>query len=390
MAKKKSSKRKSSKKTPHKKSSSNSKSVNKADFETFKFGVERLKELKKELNSLDTKGFSLEEESIKSKLKDVTQIPTIEKELKLLKQKIKNKPKKSSKKKSSKKSSHKKTSKKFTSHKKSKKITKADKEKAPTLKLKTDEDIARDFAVKISQKFNKIVKSIVLFGSTIKKDKVSGSDIDVMILIDDASIKWDQELIAWYREELEKILRANPYNKELHVNTVKLSTWWEDLMRGDPVVINVLRYGEAMVDLAGFFNPLKHLLIQGKIKATPEAIHSCLQRAPLHLTRSKAAELGAVEGLYWSMVDSAHAALIAANVLPPSPEHISEELKKTFVSRGKLNSKYPKWFGELLELHKKIEHREISDLKGVEIDDWQKKTEDFMMVMTKLVDEMVS
>jgi len=36
-----------------------------------------------------------------------------------------------------------------------------------------------------------------------------------------------------------------------------LTTWWEDLLRGDPVVLNVLRHGEAMLDYAGFFNPLK-------------------------------------------------------------------------------------------------------------------------------------
>ena len=70
-----------------------------------------------------------------------------------------------------------------------------------------------------------------------------------------------------YREELDKILKGNPYKKNLHINTIKLSTWWEDLMRGDPVLINILRYGEAMIDFAGFFNPIKYLLINGKIKS---------------------------------------------------------------------------------------------------------------------------
>jgi len=114
--------------------------------------------------------------------------------------------------------------------------------KASTLNLKTETDIAMDFAVKAYKKFNKIVKSIVLFGSTIKKDQVAGSDIDIVILIDDASVKWDLELIAWYRQELDKILKSNPYNKSLHINTIKLTTWWEDLIRGDPVIINIIRY----------------------------------------------------------------------------------------------------------------------------------------------------
>lgn len=259
----------------------------------------------------------------------------------------------------------------------------------PTLQLKTENDIAMDFAVKTYKKFDKIVKSIILFGSATKKTIVPGSDIDVMILIDDASIKWDQELIAWYREELEKIIQESPYKKDLHINTIKLSTWWEDLMRGDPVVLNILRYGEALIDAGGFFNPLKSLLLQGKIKSTPEAIYSCLQRAPLHLARSKAAELGAIEGLYWTMVDSAHAALIAANVFPPSPEHISGELKINFANSGKLKMKYIEWFREINLLHKKISHGEITDLRGVVIDDLQSKTEEFLDVMARLVNELI-
>jgi len=273
--------------------------------------------------------------------------------------------------------------------KKKKAVKKISKKDLPTLKLKTEHDIAMDFAVKVSKRFNEMVKSIVLFGSTVKKDQVAGSDIDIIIILDDASIKWDQELIAWYREELDKIMRTNPYKQNLHINTVKLTTWWEDLLKGDPVVTNVLRYGEAMIDMAGFFNPLKQLLILGKIKSTPEAIYTCLQRAPFHITRSKLAELGAIEGLYWSMVDSAHAALIAANVSPPSPEHIAIELTNNFVTTGKLKAKYVQWYRDLLTLHKKISHQEIRDLKGADIDAWQDKAEEFLAVMAQLIKKII-
>ena len=127
----------------------------------------------------------------------------------------------------------------------------------------------------------------------------------------------------------------------------------------------------------------------GKIKATPEAIYSALQRAPMHLARSKMSELNAIEGLFWCMVDSAHAALIAANVPPASPEHIAIDLKETFVSSGKLKMDYVNWYRDLLFLHKKIAHGEIKDLKGIEIDAWQEKTENFLETMAKLVKELI-
>jgi len=267
--------------------------------------------------------------------------------------------------------------------------SKPDPKKFPTLNLKTEHDIAMDFAVKVYKKFNKMVKSIVLFGSTVKQTTVAGSDIDIILVLDDVSIKWDQELIAWYRTELDRILGANPYNKDLHINTIKLSTWWEDLMRGDPVIINVIRNGEALIDLAGFFEPLKYLLATGKIRPSPEAIYVSLQRAPANIARSKAAGLSAIEGLFWAMVDSAHATLIAINVLPPSPEHLAIDLKEHFVMQGKLKMKYVDWYRDLLMLHKKISHGEIRDLKGVEIDDWQTKTEEFVGIMTNLVHDIV-
>ena len=278
----------------------------------------------------------------------------------------------------------KKNSKKF-----GKKKSKFNVKNAPTLQLKKESDIAMDFATKVYKKFDKIVKSVILFGSATKQTTVTGSDIDIIIILDDVAVNWDQELIAWYREELEKLVKRNPYQGSLHINTVKLSTWWEDMMRGDPVVINILRYGEAMIDMAGFFNPLKNLLIKGKIKSTPEAIFSALQRAPIHIARSKIAELNAIDGLYWSMVDSAHAALIAANVPPASPEHIPGDLKENFVNTGKLKMKYVVWYRDLLVLHKKITHGEIKNLKGVEIDDWQDRAEEFLEVMANLVKDLV-
>lgn len=263
-------------------------------------------------------------------------------------------------------------------------------EELPTLKLVTEREIAEDFAAKVYQKFDKIIKSVVLFGSQTKQTSTSTSDIDIIILIDDANIRFDQELIAWYREELGKLVSVNPYKKELHINTVRLNTWWQDLLRGDPVVVNIIRYGEAIIDFGGFFNPLKVLLQEGKIKSTPEAIYTSLQRAPAHLARSKTAELGAIEGLYWAMVDSSHAALMAAKQSPPSPEHIPIMLKEIFVDSKALDMKYVIWYRDLYLLHRKIVHGETHDIKGEEIDAWQNRAKEFVSVMIELVNKLIS
>ena len=259
----------------------------------------------------------------------------------------------------------------------------------PERKLVTEKDMAMDFAEKVHKKFDRVVRASVLFGSQAKGDGVAGSDIDIILIVDDAAIEWDLELVAWYREELAKLVSQQKYSAELHINTIKLTTWWEDMLNGDPVVINILRYGEALIDYGGFFNPLKALLLKGKVKSTPEAVNAALQRAPMHLLRSRIAAMSAIEGVYWTMVDSAQAALMTAGRMPPSPERIPEMLKDVFVDAGMLKMSYVKNLAELYSLHKSINHRQVVRLEGTEIDQWQETAEKFLGEMTRIIDVLL-
>jgi len=273
--------------------------------------------------------------------------------------------------------------------KKSVKSKKREKYIPESLRLVKERDISLDFATKVYKKFDTMIKSIVLFGSSAKQTATSDSDIDIVVIIDDVTVAWDEELIAWYREELGKIIQANPYKKSLHINTVKLSTWWQDLLKGDPVLINIIRYGDPLIDLGGFFSPLKILLQEGKIRSTPEAIYTLLQRAPTHLARKRAAMLAAVDGLYWAVVDSAHAALIAANIMPPSPEEIPQILKTTFVDTKILDSKYIDFYIDLHSTAKDIIHGKKTSVDGSQIDKFSKLSDEFVGEMARIINEMI-
>lgn len=259
-----------------------------------------------------------------------------------------------------------------------------------TPELRNERDIAVRFASQVHKRFTSLIKATILFGSQAKKTASASSDIDIVVLLDDASVNWDLELIAWYREEMGKLIGANKYGSDLHVNTIRLTTWWQDLIIGDPVVLNILRYGEALIDVAGFFKPLKALLQQGKIQSTPEAVYNALQRAPMHLTRSRMAELGAIEGVYWTMVDAAQAALITAGQIPPSPEHMTPLLKEWFVDKGLMKMEFVYWYRDCFTLHKSITHGHVTDIKGADIDVWQQRAEQFMKKMTEIIDHLLS
>ncbi len=264
--------------------------------------------------------------------------------------------------------------------------------KLPKLKKKfgSNEEIAHDFSVKAYKYFKEAIKSVVYFGSGVRGESVKGSDIDIIVILDDCSINWDQELIAWYREELRNLIAGQTYAKKLHVNTVTLSTFWEEVRAGDPATINIIRYGQTLIDFGGFFDPLKVLLAKGKIKPTPEAIFSVLRRAPLHISRAKFNVVGSIENLYWAMVDSAHGALMAAGEVPPSPEHVGDMLNKVFVSKKRLDKKYVKWYREMYDLAHDVAHGNVKQLDGKDIDEHMDRVIAFEKTMRAITTKLIS
>ena len=252
-----------------------------------------------------------------------------------------------------------------------------------------EKDLAMDFATKIQRRFDHLIKATILFGSQSTGEAKPGSDIDLVIIIDDAAINWDMELTAWYREELAKLIAEQKYNRDLHINTIRLTTWWRDLLHGDPIVLNIVRSGEVLIDIGGFFSPIKALMMQGKIHSTPEAVYAALQRSPQHLYRSKMALLGTIEGVYWCMVEAAQAALITLGKLPPSPEHVTKMLHENFVETGILKSEFVKWYHNIFILHKQISHGDVRVVKPQEVEFWQQKAEIFMKRMVEVIDKLI-
>ena len=252
-----------------------------------------------------------------------------------------------------------------------------------------DYEIALDFATQTYKQFSEIIKTIVLFGSVSKQEAQKKSDIDLIIIIDDCTIEWDQELIAWYRTELGKLISKQRYKDNLHINTITLSTFWEELKAGEPLIINVLRYGQTLIDFGGFFEPLKILLAKGRIRSTPEAVFTTMKRAPEHLLRSNASLLGTIEGFYWAVVDASHAALMAINEIPPSPEHISNLLREHFILKKQLDKRYAEYYDEIYILAKKIVHGEVNRVDGKRITDLQKKAEDFVKTLRDLTQYLI-
>ncbi len=242
--------------------------------------------------------------------------------------------------------------------------------------------VSYNFSKKVFDMFPGIIKSIVLFGSIPKATPKEKSDFDILIITDDTAIAPTRKFIDWYNLELAKLVRKS--DSRLHVSTVTLTTFWENILHGEPVAINVLRTGIPLID-TGYFEPLQFLLSAGRIRPSREAIHNAMARVPGHLTRANARILAGVVDLYWAMIDAAQGALMKYEVVPPSPEHIEEMVKETFVNKKLLNKKYIGYYREVWKTSKAIIHGEIIKGSGVDFDRYRKMAEEFQEKMNKLI-----
>jgi len=243
-------------------------------------------------------------------------------------------------------------------------------------------ELARTFVKRMYDELGSFIRAAVLFGSVTRRERGRHADIDILFIVDDVTVRMTPELVETYRVLVEKkIADTSP---KLHVTTLKFTSFWEYVKAGDPVAINILRDGVALID-TGFFDPMQVLLLRGRIRPTGEAIWSYYIRAPTTIHNSKWHVMQATIDLYWAAVDSAHAALMKQGEIPPSPGHVSDMLEEKLVPKG-LNMKYAHIMRMLYDLYKKITHREIKEITGEEYSKYLKDTEDFVNIMGRFVE----
>lgn len=244
-------------------------------------------------------------------------------------------------------------------------------------------DIARTFAQRVYKEFGPFVKAVVLFGSAVKKKKTQ--DIDILIVLDDVRMKFSEDIVQTYRVIVEKVI-SDTEPKRLHIQSMKFSSFWEYARAGDPVAINILRYGIALVD-TGFFDPLQKLLDDGRIRPSKEAIHTYFTMAPSSLNRAEQHLLTACVDLYWAVIDSAHAALMSIGEIPPSPDHVAGMLSEKLVKAKHLKPKHASTMGMFYKLFKDITYRNIKFVSGKEYDHYRKEAEWFLKDMQRLIEK---
>ncbi|MEM5820896.1 MAG: nucleotidyltransferase domain-containing protein [Candidatus Aenigmatarchaeota archaeon] len=291
-------------------------------------------------------------------------------------------------------------------------------------------EIARKFGRLAKEKFKDLIKSVVVFGSTVTGEFTERSDIDILIIIDDTIVKHcekdfehvidpedkiktcprcgselkfgmldnfldeiDKELekIAKSIDEVRVKIKDNISGEEKIVNLIslqpsyKLTEFWDYVRNGNPIVYNFIKNGLAVID-DGTFRTFRYLWLSGRIPKTREAIEKYIEDAPKKILRAKSVKLLQIaEDCYYAIVNSAQAVLMFLDKAPPSPSKLYEEFKKELVDRNLVEPEYAEWIKEIVELRKKIEHQEIKEIKGEEVDLWIERAQKFVEKMILLL-----
>jgi len=245
----------------------------------------------------------------------------------------------------------------------------------------------KQFTKRVLEKFNGLIKAIVIIGSVVRGEFKPESDIDVFIIIDDTLEEISPEKQEEIDDEIEKI--AKSVSEKLSVQPSYTLTEFTDYARsGHPIVYNFIKEGIAVYD-TGFFMPWKRLLVSGKIPRTREAVKSYMESASQKITRAKTVKLLMLaEDCYYAMLNSAQAVLMFMDLEPPIPSKAYEEIKEHLVEPGILKPEYAEWLKGIIEIRKNIEHKKLLEVSGAFVDEWIEKAEKFVNMMLVLLDAL--
>ena len=248
---------------------------------------------------------------------------------------------------------------------------------------------AEDFKAKILGMFKNYIKSIIVFGSFMKGQGTGKSDVDVYVIFDDTKmpLKKFDEIRSRIDDDIYKV--ASSVDPRLHPQPIiALTEFIKGIRYTNPVFYNIIREGYAIYD-TGFFIPMRKLLEWGEFPVTPEAAHMRMEGVPRRITRVKSVKLYIIaEDLFYAMLDAAQAVLMYVGVGPPAPKTAADEVRKHLVEAGLLEEEYAKMLEDICIFRKKVEHKELKDVSGKEVDEWIKKTEKYIKRFEKLLKDL--
>ncbi|MGM5481399.1 MAG: nucleotidyltransferase domain-containing protein [Nanobdellota archaeon] len=258
-------------------------------------------------------------------------------------------------------------------------------------------------AIKISEihktmvlkKFEKYIVSYVLGGSLVQGRATPESDIDVFVIIDDTDVK--KMTRTELRDKLRSIIvgmgmeagQMTGIHNKINIQVYILTDFWENIKDANPVIFTFLRDGVPFYD-RGTFMPWKQLLQMGRVKPSPEAIEMFRNSGNQFMERinMKIRDI-VMEDLFWAILTPSQAALMLYGIPPTTPKETPQVMRDVLVKKEKLlEAEYVKTLEDILDIRKKFEHGTVKSVSGKEMDDYVKRSEEYLKRLDKLFNEI--
>jgi predicted nucleotidyltransferase/uncharacterized protein (UPF0332 family) len=244
--------------------------------------------------------------------------------------------------------------------------------------------LAERYKDEVLKRYKKYIKAVILFGSLVRGDFHEKSDIDILVIVDDTVTRFTPEMKLKFDDDIYFL--AKDMSEQITVQPAwTLTEFWDMARIGHPLLFTIVRDGWALFD-TGFFVPVRKLLEMGKIPTTLEAVEKFMETSPQKISRVESAKLYMVaEDLYYAMLNSSQAVLMYMGLNPPSPKHTPRDVKEHLVDSKLLEENYLHDLEAVIDFRKNVEHKEVKDISGVDLDNFIQKSKQYVSRMEQLL-----
>jgi uncharacterized protein (UPF0332 family)/predicted nucleotidyltransferase len=227
--------------------------------------------------------------------------------------------------------------------------------------------------------FGERLHRLILYGSHARGDATEDSDVDVLVVLNEASDPSD-------RERAHKVMHTLREEYGTHVSPLVTSRERFDTYN-QPLYRNVREEGELLVppNDPDAESALHHHTYPSKIspRCMQEATEDALTRARNNLDGARRDfEAGdynrAVSGAYYAMLYAARAALNEAGKAPKSHQGVQHQLWETYVKDGPLDATYHSLLSEAGGERLDADHELAPSFSAEEAEQWIARAEDFV------------
>lgn len=208
------------------------------------------------------------------------------------------------------------------------------------------------FSAVARQKLGNMLKGVAVIGSLARGDFVPGSDIDILVVVDDTQRKVPREL----KEKLLAMLNdlGRKIDKKMQVQIHTLTEMFQFAKEGDNIIYNFLRHMKIVYD-AGVLKPFTRLLKAGEIKPSKEAMMRSMEGAEHYMQKVEKYVEWILERYYRAVTWSANAFIMSLGESPVSVPEIPVVLQKK-VDEGILPPEIPAIANDVITKFKAVEH----------------------------------